>query len=179
MAWTIQIQGLEALEAKGHDAIRDGLVRGMEALGVVGEGKVQDNIRSPFGSKPPAVASGNLASSIESTVIPDQDAIRLTIGVSARLGADEYAPAVEDGSKPHMAPFDALDSWVLLKFHPETEEDARRIANGVLRKIYHHGTRPHKMFERALPELEPMAAPIVERELAQAFLRAGFTGGAQ
>lgn len=178
MEWTVNINGWEGLDAKGHDALLEGARQGLDVLGSLAEAKVQDFIRTPFGNKPPAVASGNLATSIMHEVNLDQAMLRLLVGVSPRLGADQYADAVEDGSRPHMPPFDALDAWVLLKFHPETEEQAREIANGVLRKIYHHGTKPHHMFARALPELEQMAGPVIEKQIAQAFLRAGFGAAA-
>ncbi|MEZ2347424.1 hypothetical protein [Terriglobus sp. RCC_193] len=174
MEWTTRINGWETLDAKGHDALLEGAKSGLDVLGSLAEATVQDLIRTPFGDKPPAVASGNLASSIMHETDIDQGMLRLLVGVSPRLGADQYADAVEDGSRPHMPPYDALDAWVLLKFHPDTEEQAREIANGVLRKIYYHGTKPHHMFERALPEVEKNAVPVLEKQIAQAFLRAGF-----
>jgi hypothetical protein len=80
------------------------LLAGLEKLGIEGERMVQKNITTPYNGIPPAVFTGNLASSVNSQVTDEQAMLRLVIGVSPTLGADKYAAPVETGARPHMPP---------------------------------------------------------------------------
>jgi hypothetical protein len=56
---------------------------------------------------------------------------------------------------------------------------ALSMAFAVAKSMAKKGTRGHQMFSRGLEQLEPLAVPILEREIAQSFLRAGFAGGGE
>jgi len=56
------------------------------------------------------------------------------------------------------------------------EKQALGVAFAISKKMSQRGTQGHFMFARALDSLEPMAAPVLEHELALAFTAHGFTG---
>jgi hypothetical protein len=97
------------------------------------------------------------------------------VGVGPQLGADKYAAPVETGAVPHMPPPDALIPWVMKKFDIEDGKDALSAAFAVAMSIRKKGTQGHEMFSRALTDLEPLAVPVLEHEIALAFERFGFT----
>lgn len=180
MAWGAKITGFTEMPSLFREAVQEGVQLGLEDLGVKGADMVQRNITTPFDGKPPAVAFGNLAASIVSSFQPLPDMAREIIGVSPALHADQYAAPVETGARPHMPPVDALIPWVMKKFDIDNEKQAASTAFAVARKIAERGTAGHLMFDRALGELEPMAVPALEHEIALSLARHGFveTGGA-
>jgi hypothetical protein len=178
MAWTAQIRGTEGLEPKMQAAVQQGTRAGLESLGIKGAEMVQENIRTPYNGQPPAVAFGNLAGSIMSLFVREATMCREIIGVNPSVGADVYAAPVETGTRPHMPPASALLPWIQKRFGIEDEKQALSMAFAVAKSIAKKGTQGHQMFSRGLDALEPLAAPILERELAVAFAAHGFTGAA-
>lgn len=159
-------------------ATQEGTQAGLEALGVKGAEMVQENITTPYGALPPAVCFGNLAASITSLFVREATMCREIIGVSPNVGADVYAAPVETGARPHMPPASALLPWIQKKFGIEDEKQALSMAFAVAKSMAKKGTQGHEMFSRALESLEPMAAPILEHNIALAFTAHGFTGAA-
>jgi hypothetical protein len=176
MAWGAKITGTEGAAPELQAAVREGTQAGLEALGVKGAEMVQQNIITPFDGKPAAVCFGNLAGSIISIFQPAPDMLREIIGVGPTLQADKYAAPVETGARPHMPPPSALLPWVQKKFGFENEKEALSMAFAVAKSIAKKGTQGHQMFSRALVELEPLAAPALEKEIALSLARHGFTG---
>jgi hypothetical protein len=176
MSWSAQVRGTEQLAPEMQLAVREGTQAGLEALGIKGAEMVQQNISTPYDGKPPAVCFGNLVGSVTSLFQPLPDGAREIIGVGTSLQADRYAAPVETGARPHMPPPSALLPWVQKKFGFENEKDALSMAFAVAKSIAKKGTQGHQMFSRALVELEPLAAPALEKEIAIAFARHGFTG---
>lgn len=178
--WGAKITGVAEVAPELRAAVEEGVQLGLEALGVKGADIVQRNITTPFDGKPPAVAFGNLAGSIVSEFQPLPDMAREIVGVSPALHADQYAAPVETGARPHMPPPSALIPWVMKKFDVDNEKQAASVAFAVARKIAQRGTAGHMMFSRGLDELEPMAAPTLEHEIALSLARHGFAeiGGA-
>jgi hypothetical protein len=178
-AWTAHISGIENLAPEMLAAVGVGTQAGLEALGVKGAQMVQENITTPFGALPPAVASGNLAASIVSMFVREASLCREIISVSPSVGADVYAAPVETGARPHMPPVSALLPWIQKKFGIEDEKQAMSLAWAVATSMRKKGTQGHEMFSRALADLEPLAVPILEREIAVAFANAGFVAGGE
>jgi hypothetical protein len=147
----------------------------MQALGVKGAEIVQQNIATPYQGKPAAIAFGNLEGSITSSFRYVADAAHEIIGVSPQLGADKYAAPVETGARPHMPPPSSLLLWVQKKFQVDDEKEALSIAFAVARSIARRGTQGHQMFSRALAELQPLVVPALEKNIAVALARHGFT----
>ena len=69
MAWGAKISGTEGLEPAMLAATQEGTQAGLEALGVKGTEMVEENIKTPYGSQPPAVAFGNLAAGVVSSFV--------------------------------------------------------------------------------------------------------------
>jgi len=176
MAWSAKVTGVAEVAPEMRAAVAEGTQGGLEKLGVKGAEMVQQNITTPFDGKPPAVCFGNLAGSIVSSFQLLDGLFREVIGVGPTLHADQYAAPVETGARPHMPPPSALLPWVQKKFGLENEKEALSVAFAVARKIAQRGTQGHQMFSRALAELEPLAAPALEAEIALALSRHGFTG---
>jgi hypothetical protein len=177
--WTAKINGVDELSPELRAAAQAGILAGVEKLGVEGQRLVQQNIGTPYDGQPPAVFRGNLMASVIPSVTQegDQAMTRLVIGVGPSLGADTYAAPVETGARPHFPPASALVPWVMMKFGADDEKTALSMAFAVAKSIAKKGTKGHEMFSRGLEQLEPMAAPLLEHEIAQAFVRLGFTGG--
>lgn len=175
MAWQAQIRGAEHIAPEMLTTFQEGVQGGLEKIAVQGEKMVKDNISTPYNEQPAAVAFGNLLGSVASSFFRSAEQMGLIIGVSPTLGADKYAAPVETGSRPHFPPYMELVPWVMKKFGVEGKE-AISTAFLVARSIAKKGTAGHQMYSRALVELEPVAGPILESELAQAFLRAGYRG---
>jgi hypothetical protein len=174
MSFAIKINGVEAVSAEMQAAVQDGAQTGLEALGVKGAAMVQDNIKTPYGDLPPAVAFGNLAASVVSTYVRDPAGMGVIIGVGPQLNASAYAAPVETGARPHMPPPSALIPWVIKKFGATDEKHALSIAFAISKSMEKKGTQGHEMFSRALAALEPLAGPAIENSIAQSFLRHGF-----
>ncbi len=174
MSWGVQIGGVENLAPEMQGALQEGVQAGLEALGLKGEEMVQKNITTPYNGLPAAVCFGNLAGSIVSTYVRNPGQAGVIIGVGPTLGANTYAAPVETGARPHMPPASALLPWVQKKFGIDDEKSALSMAFAVAKSIAKKGTQGHQMFSRALADLEPLAAPTMEREIAQAFARHGF-----
>jgi hypothetical protein len=180
MSWTTRITGLDNLGPELQAEARLGVRDGLELLGAEGTKMVQDNIASPFQGKPPAVDTTNLLNSVISDVSDGdgQALARLQIGVGSSLGADKYAGPVETGARPHLPPVEALIPWVMRKLGASDEKQATSLAWAVAKSIAKKGTAGHEMFERAQIDLEPLAAPAIERAIAARLLAAGAGGAA-
>lgn len=174
MDWGAQIHGMENLEPGMRAAAHEGVQAGLEALGIKGVEMVQQNIATPFDGKPAAVCFGNLAGSITSQFQWVADIAQEIVGVGAQLGADKYAAPVETGTVPHFPPPSALLPWVQKKFDIDDEKEALSAAFAVAASIRKRGTTGHEMFSRAIADLEPLAVPTLEKEIALAFARHGF-----
>jgi hypothetical protein len=72
------------------------------------------------------------------------------IGVEGVVGTPlAYAPAVEDGSRPHMPPVEPLAAWARQKLGV-TGREAERAAWAIARKIARIGTEGAHMFRDAV-----------------------------
>jgi hypothetical protein len=174
-AVTIRITGLDQATEEVRAAVHQGVLVGLEAVGVAAVKDVVENIRTPFDGMPPAVATGNLANSPFATVTPGLMLSRLL--VQAGAPADVYADPVNYGARPHMPPVSALLPWVKLKFGVDDEKEATRIAFAIAINQAKKGMRGRLMFDRAQAIVEPQAVSIIERQIAAA-LRAAGAGGA-
>lgn len=179
MSWGAQIRGLENLSPEMLIAAREGIQAGLEELGAKGMEGVQQKITTPFDGKPAAVCFGNLAGSITSHFEWQADVAHEIVGVGQQLGADKYAAPVETGAVAHMPPPEALLPWVQRKFGIDDEKDALSTAFAVAMAVKKRGTQGHQMFSRELVDLEPLAPTVLERQIALAFARHGFTETAQ
>jgi hypothetical protein len=177
MAWGAQIRGIDNLSPEMEAAVHEGAQAGLEVLGAKGTEIVVKNISTPYNDKPAAVCSGNLAASVVSIYAHEATQMKVIIGVSPSLHADVYAAPVETGAKPHMPPPGDLLAWVQKKFGIDNEKDALSAAWAVATVIRKRGTQGHQMFSRALTDLEPLAVPALEHEIALALERHGFAGG--
>ncbi|HEX4039073.1 MAG TPA: hypothetical protein VHX37_13515 [Acidobacteriaceae bacterium] len=177
MTWNAQLSGAENLPPEMEAAFAAGVQTGLEALGVKGAEMVEQNIATPYGNLPPAVAFGHLVASIVSSFTREATMCREVIGVAPTLGADVYAAPVETGARPHMPPPSALIPWVQKKFGFGDEKQVMSIAFAVAKTIAKRGMQGHFMFERALDQLEPIAPEVLEAAIAQALAEHGFTGG--
>jgi hypothetical protein len=169
----IRISGLDLASEEVRAAVHQGVIAGLEAVGVVAVKDVTENIRQPYDGMPPAVATGNLAASPFATITPGAMLSRLL--VQAGAPADVYADPVNYGARPHMPPVNALLPWVKLKFGIEDEKDAMKVAFAIATNQAKKGMRPRLMFDRAQAMVEPEAVSIIERQVAIA-LR-GIEGG--
>lgn len=170
----ITISGLDQLVPELKSAAHEGILRGLDAIGIRGSALVQNNINSPYNGKPAAVATGNLVNSVHGDIV--EGAGVNTLIIAAHAPADVYAGPVETGTVPHFPPPSALIPWVKLKFHVEDKE-AQSIAWAVATNIRKRGTQGHFMFERSIEQLSGEAQGIMERALAEAFIAAGYKGG--
>ena len=170
------ITGVADVAPEMQAAVKEGTQAGLEELGQKGAEIVQQNISTPFDRKPAAVCFGNLAGSIFSAFQPLNDVAREIVGVGPALHADQYAAPVETGARPHMPPPSALLPWVQKKFGFDDEKEALSMAFAVAKSIAKKGTQGHFMFQRGLAELEPFMAPALEKNIAMALVRHGFTG---
>ena len=69
------------------------------------------------------------------------------------VGSDcPYAPFVEYGTEPHRPPFEAIYNWVRVKIGG-TEEEARKIAWKIVKKIEKEGTDPKPFLIPAVMEV--------------------------
>ena len=65
-----------------------------------------------------------------------------------------YAKDVEEGTKPHWPPLDALQTWAKYKFKLDWKE-AKSVAYLVGRSISKKGTQAKNMLENAVNEVKP------------------------
>lgn len=175
MIENVRIEGLDKATAEVRAAVHAGVVSGAEALGVLGQKQVIENIKSPNDGMPPAVASGNLAASVDFTVTVESAFTRLM--VFAGPPADTYVDPVNLGARPHMMPVEALLPWIRQKFGVEEEKTALSMAWAIAKSIAKKGMRGRQMFTRAETTIEPQAASIIERQIAASLNAAGLGGG--
>jgi len=92
----------------------------------------------------------------------------------ARVGpigaASLYAPFVEDGTRPHMPPFNPIAYWTSRKFGlPLGSRENDRAAWGVMRKIARSGTKPtryvYTTWSRHRPNAETLMTNAANRVL--------------
>ncbi len=159
--------------------INAGISSGVElALGYFQKLEVE-NILSPYGDKPRAVAFGTLAQHVDLMFTPGE----LHGAVVISPPADIYADPVETGTRPHFPPIAPIIRWVIQKglaggtasqrfearsvvktlnaagFSKKdagrlakkmsTESEAEKIAHAIAWKIYRKGTRGHFFAQRA------------------------------
>lgn len=84
----------------------------------------------------------------------------------ARVGpvgfASLYAPFVEDGTRPHMPPFDPIAYWTARKFGlPLGSPENDRAAWGVMRKIARSGTKPTHYVRNTWSKHRPNAESLM------------------
>jgi hypothetical protein len=164
MSEPIIISGLENATEEIRRATHAGVLAGLEAVGVVAQKQVVENIRTPYNGMPSAVATGNLAASVFATVTPGMVLSRLLVAAGAP--ADVYVDPVNYGARPHLPPVNALLPWVKLKFGVDDEKAALRIAWAIAINQAKKGMQPRMMFDRAQAIVEPQAASIIERQIA-------------
>lgn len=157
--------GLTAALDRFPSALRRAVERGLRRATALLERAVETNIRSPLGSKPPAVAFGTLANSVTSRV--GEEAGQAVGSVFLAPPADVYGLFVEVGTRPHRPPVQALLPWVQLQFGLSDPKRIRAVAWAVATGIARRGTRGHFMFARALQENEDQVVAILEEEIGQ------------
>jgi hypothetical protein len=170
----ISLTGIEKASATVLRAVHEGVIAGLEAVGVQAVKQTVENIRKPYDGMPPAVSSGNLANRVFATVTPGIMLTRLL--VQAGAPADTYADPVNFGARAHMPPVNALLPWVKMKFGVEDEKSALSIAWAIAISQAKKGMQGRHMFDRAQVEIDPLAPSIIERQIAVA-LRAAGVGG--
>lgn len=98
------------------------------------------------------------------------------IGVEGVVGTPlAYAPAVEDGTRPHMPPVEPLAAWARQKLGV-TGREATRAAWAIARKIARVGTEGHFMFQRAFEANQAQIRDGLDECLAR--IEARLTGAA-
>lgn len=160
MAWRFKLRGVEELTGDGKAAVLVGIGHGLEKIVVRGEQLVKEE--APVG------ATGQLANSANHLV----EGTRAEIFIGPP--ADVYGAAVEAGTRPHFPPPDALIPWVIKKFNPNSDAEAREIAWLIARAIAKRGTKGQLYFKRATDQLGKEARGILEFEIAEALDAAGF-----
>lgn len=134
--------------------LRRGIVRGLQASAMRFEGIVVEEIDNaePY----PAVDTGGLRQSVDRTNLPDGS----IVAVKA-----PHAAVIEHGSRPHFPPINPLVEWVKRKGMAKDEEEARRIAHAIARKIAERGTEPRHFMAKAWARLPPILAREIQRAL--------------
>ena len=160
----ITLSGIPEVLEGAENAALAGVLLGMEKIGERGVGLVVQG--TPVG------ATGQLAH----TVFPhlEQNADIVTEIITNGPPADVYSSPVNDGSRPHFPPFEALIPWVVKKFGAMDEKTARSIAFLIARNISRVGTMPRGQYDRAYQQLLEEAQGILERSVAEALEGAGF-----
>jgi hypothetical protein len=163
MTWSVKIAGVEETTGAVRAAIEQGEIDGMQ---LIGERGVQLTVEHT-----PVGATGNLAN----TIFPhlEQGAGLLTEIITAGPPADVYSAPVEEGTRPHFPPYEALIPWVVRKFGVTDEQAARALAFVIARKISRRGTMGAHMFAQALNALEAEAVGILERSIAESLGQSG------
>ena len=131
--FSIEVRGLEALQRKLKNPrfVNESLERFGNRAGAHIAGEVR--LRTP-------VDTGRLRSS----VTHDLDGSPVH---TVRIGSNvEYAPHVEEGSRPHWPPMAALQPWARRHGFPAGRSGAFLVARAISRR----GTRGHFMFREGL-----------------------------
>ncbi len=160
MGWSFKIRGVDEMDGNMKAAVLVGMHNGQEKIVLRGEQLVHEE--APVG------ASGQLANSANHIITGN--VATLFIGPPA----DVYGAAVEAGTRPHFPPPSALVPWVMKKFNPNSEQEAMQIAWAIARGIAKRGTKAQLFFKRATDRLENEAQPIMEHEIAEELIAAGF-----
>lgn len=77
-----------------------------------------------------------------------------------------YAECVELGTKPHFPPVAPIADWARAKLGL-TEDEARRVAFMIARKISQHGTKGAHMFADALEATEEQIIAIIKSAISE------------
>jgi hypothetical protein len=150
--------------AGAEETILAGVVRGMERIGERGVGLVVAG--TPVG------ATGNLAHSVFPHL--EQNADLISEIITNGPPADVYSSPVNDGSRPHFPPYEALIPWVIAKFGATDEKTARSIAFLIARKIARQGTLPAHQYDKAWEQLLGEAQGILESAIGESLKGAGY-----
>ncbi len=161
----ITITGIPEVMEAARDALLAGIISGLEMIGERGVGLVVEG--TPVG------ATGNLAHSVFPHL--EQNADIFTEIISNGPPADVYSSPVNDGSRPHFPPYEALIPWVIKKFGATDEKTARSIAFLIARKISIRGTQGAFQYNRAHEQLMTEAQDIMNRAIAESLIQAGFS----
>lgn len=79
-----------------------------------------------------------------------------------------HAGIIENGSRPHWAPFEAIYEWVQrhkLSFGIESDEEAKQVTAAIRAKIAREGTKPRWIMRNSLEDLRKILKVIVERRI--------------
>lgn len=112
-----------------------------------------------------SVASGQLRAGITGKVRVHLYELLGEVGTVAKGANDNYAPAVEYGTRPHWAPIEPLVEWVKLKGFAKNEGSRRRIARAVQIKIARKGTAAHPFMEPAFDTKKHAIIRLLERAI--------------
>jgi hypothetical protein len=143
---TVEPKGLDEIVALWHRApelTERELYRGMQESTLLAEFNIK--LETPKGVS----GGGGLVGSI-SAGLPQKVPGGLVgfVGTSA-----SYAAAVENDTRPHFPPIQALESWVAEKINPEPEEGVdvvNKVATLIALKIAKHGTKGKFMFKKGI-----------------------------
>jgi hypothetical protein len=167
----LQLIGMDKVTAEIRAAIGAGVEQGMEVAGARGAQLVQDNIKSPYLGRPPAVAQGILLNSISYEV--SRAATHSSVTIFSQPPGGDYAAYVETGTGPHFPPIAPLLLWVSKRLGVRDEKQALSIAFAIARTIAKRGTTGFGMFARAAQVLITEIGGIFEAAIAGAIEAAG------
>jgi hypothetical protein len=159
MKVTIESEEAREMLERAPEAIADAVARALELAALQIEERVGENIRKPFGSKPPAVAFGILANSVFSQATETHAEIAL------HAPADVYGAAVEYGTRAHFPPTAALERWVMKKLGIRDPKEVKEVAFLVARAISKRGTKAHQMFSRAFASERTNVEMIMDQQI--------------
>lgn len=166
--------------------IKDACVRGLKSGALRLDGVVLEEIDNavPF----PAVDRGELRNSREVRMHPDGADVSVTA---------PHAVIIEEGTRPFWPPLAPLVAWVMRKgigalqgpapgggrggnrtqrleryiararWSNEIEDNARRVARLIQKKIARDGIKPRHYFAKAWARAQPMIREEIDRELAR------------
>jgi hypothetical protein len=160
MGFNIQFEGREQLTPRLKEAFDKGARNGLEKSALRGLAILQPET---------PVARGFLVNA-------EQVAFDWTIPRAVLFAgppADVYALPVEDGTRPHFPPPQALIPWVMRRFSPSSEKEALSIAWAIATNIKKRGTKGAHMFLHTEQRLEKEIVPIFEHEIAEAMRQIG------
>ncbi|HWP39752.1 MAG TPA: hypothetical protein VNL70_02415 [Tepidisphaeraceae bacterium] len=168
LRYRIESEEAQRMLREAPEALAASLAEGVDAALALFHGAVQQNIRSPHGQKPPAVAYGYLANAI-TTEQPEPLYGRVFVAPPA----DVYGTPVETGTAPHFPPVAAIERWVEKKFAAQgmSRSEMRGAAFAIARKIAARGTQGHFMFQRAYEQNREAAETLIDAALDKALER--------
>ena len=111
----------------------------------------------------PTGATGLLRNSIQAK--PTRNVGGIVSG--GAITAHAYAAAVENGTRPHFPPVEALKPWVKAKFGLSIEAEIAHVAFMIARKIAKRGTKAQPFMRNATTAVRPEFAAQFQVTMAK------------